>query len=862
MSNAYNEAIGRRLLRLLVALFAVIAMAVTGLPSSTAQEAAEPIPAQQTTTDRATAEQIIPEQQAPRETVPPAAETAPAPETIPSRDEVPEREDGAADEVGDEDGELPPGIPESEVTDGMVRIDAPASRSRMGTMQDRPSWVIPEPGANPAMPEKCGLKIALVFDVSNSIGDSGLASSQEAGRAIINGLKGTPTELGLFNFATIAPAVPAATQSEPLSILDPNGPNVSTLLGKVNQLAIGNPGGTNWEGGLGQIPLETYDVVYFITDGVPTTNNAQTGVDLGTQTHAADVTDAVAAANALKAGGTRVVPIAVGLGTAAINVLNNNVEIWRGSGVNGGLYYYNGGIHQMRSGWLSNVTNQYNLWRTDRTTPQQMLDFVSSPGITINVANYDALVQALKEQILAPCEGTLNVVKTIVDAEGNVIADGDVKGWEFRAQTEGDVIKDGADRRNDVTRLTDDEGTVTYVIDSEEEQNITVTETQQPGFILHQQGGKNAVCRETFDGEVTDLTVTNDGETGFRVTMPAHGPLLGTVTCEVQNRELPAASINKEPTAGDPVRVNPDGTAELTYTVNVVNPNAGDDITADNPMEIVRLPEGVVADGDATVVFEDNADATVTGGISTIPQADLVPGNEVTLADSIALKAGATQTITVTIPVKVTDPATADWERLGKCEGEEGTLFDTGVPNSVDMEGDEDKSDNNACIPLLPPTGAAMTINKVDMDDEGTPLEGAMFRLYAAGDDGDIDWNNPVTDEGAANGELGTGLLPGDYFLVETRAPEGYTLLARPVKITVAAHKDGYSAVLADPSDAGLVEVGPGPDAPSYQLVVRVADVRSGTLPKTGGTGVLPYALVAAALFAAALAGGRRFGRQ
>ncbi|MCZ7530336.1 MAG: prealbumin-like fold domain-containing protein [Acidimicrobiia bacterium] len=59
---------------------------------------------------------------------------------------------------------------------------------------------------NPAFPEKCGIKIALVMDLSNSISDTELTEMKTSASAFVDALEGTPSSVAGFTFATDAPA--------------------------------------------------------------------------------------------------------------------------------------------------------------------------------------------------------------------------------------------------------------------------------------------------------------------------------------------------------------------------------------------------------------------------------------------------------------------------------------------------------------------------------------------------------------------------------------------------------------------------------------------------------------------------------
>ncbi|MFC6146826.1 SpaA isopeptide-forming pilin-related protein [Corynebacterium nasicanis] len=216
---------------------------------------------------------------------------------------------------------------EPEALEPLTALAAPAPQGQFfdGYWEQNP--VVP----NPPMPQRCGLNIALVFDLSNSIGDTGLAQSKAAGNAFIEGLKNTPTTLGVYNFATLAPTQ-NVTDKPQLDLSTDAG--VSAARQAMTDLRLptrvgDDRGGTNWEGALKNVAASgvSYDVVYFITDGVPTTNNAlYPGTDYGAITHNIDITRAITAANTLKAGGTRLEVIAVKMPIVGVSVLQDNVQ--------------------------------------------------------------------------------------------------------------------------------------------------------------------------------------------------------------------------------------------------------------------------------------------------------------------------------------------------------------------------------------------------------------------------------------------------------------------------------------------------------------------------------------------------------
>lgn len=188
--------------------------------------------------------------------------------------------------------------------------------------------------ANPARKTaegKCvaqSANVAVVIDVSNSIGDAGLARSKEAAKTVAQTYSSIPgSKIGLYSFATQRPSSGSLVYNPSVS-LDDGGTAASALIDRLS-LPGGSNGGTNWEGALLDVANSgvKYDVVYFITDGVPTTNNDRTpNNDNGSITHNIDIARAVTAANQLKAAGTRIEAFGVNLDGVTAPVLQDNVQ--------------------------------------------------------------------------------------------------------------------------------------------------------------------------------------------------------------------------------------------------------------------------------------------------------------------------------------------------------------------------------------------------------------------------------------------------------------------------------------------------------------------------------------------------------
>ena len=84
--------------------------------------------------------------------------------------------------------------------------------------------VIQQVRDNPAMPERCGLNVALVVDLSGSMGSQGLKTIKGVVNSVASRLQGTDTNLGLFNFAENSPAKRNGSNlSSPVSVSTQSG---------------------------------------------------------------------------------------------------------------------------------------------------------------------------------------------------------------------------------------------------------------------------------------------------------------------------------------------------------------------------------------------------------------------------------------------------------------------------------------------------------------------------------------------------------------------------------------------------------------------------------------------------------------
>ncbi|MEI2827447.1 MAG: prealbumin-like fold domain-containing protein [Dermatophilaceae bacterium] len=278
-------------------------------------------------------------------------------------------------------------------------------------------------------------------------------------------------------------------------------------------------------------------------------------------------------------------------------------------------------------------------------------------------------------------------------------------------------------------------------------------------------------------------------------------------------------------TTGGTVQVAADGTVTVNYKVVVTNTG---DITLKHPAitDTLTLPTGF---GLTSVTVKQGTTTVYSGTTASFT----IPASTTTVAP------GGTVEYIVQITATVTSPSTVDWVKAGTCNTTgNGVPGDGGFFNFVSLTSDTDGSANNdACVPVTPPS-TTITVYKLgancDTDLATCPLPGASFALYAV---------NPTTA-----GATPTAMTPDSsgavftsaplsygatYWLVETKAPSGFSMLAAPVQFTVST----TGITLADPTtNTGVVAV-----ATDDAFALTVLDTPVADLPKAGGLGFVPY---------------------
>jgi LPXTG-motif cell wall-anchored protein len=167
--------------------------------------------------------------------------------------------------------------------------------------------------------------------------------------------------------------------------------------------------------------------------------------------------------------------------------------------------------------------------------------------------------------------------------------------------------------------------------------------------------------------------------------------------------------------------------------------------------------------------------------------------------------------------------------------------------------------------PVVQTSTTDLTIKKVSQET-GATLTGATFDLYKKADANDTGttYNNStvsqlpsgnyvkvntssivIASSGSKAGTASvTSLMPGEYFLVETNAPDGYSLPSSAFRITLS-----HNSVTTDVSMSGT-SLATGSDT---DTTLTVANAKNFGLPMTGGIGTKWYTLSGALLILCSL---------
>ena len=276
------------------------------------------------------------------------------------------------------------------------------------------------------------------------------------------------------------------------------------------------------------------------------------------------------------------------------------------------------------------------------------------------------------------------------------------------------------------------------------------------------------------------------------------------------------------------------GYAEYVYKIH-------DELSAG--LDFVNDANGTACEGNSvkvTVAFTDTTDASTAPTEATL---DSTSNKKMSLDLSAWVKANQTnkgKEFTVTYYAKVNKDAVVTNN------------------NKASLEYGNNPDDTTKTTPSEAKTNTyPLDIKKINKKTSGL-LAGAKFSLYRSETDAkngenaitvtgsngsyvvDADSKNTVFESVAT--EVGTGynlhlngLAAGDYWLVETQAPEGFNKLTDPIKVTITKNGDAEWTVKKN-------------NTLEEDKIIDVENSTGSLLPSTGGRGAIAFAVIAALL--------------
>lgn len=347
-------------------------------------------------------------------------------------------------------------------------------------------------------------------------------------------------------------------------------------------------------------------------------------------------------------------------------------------------------------------------------------------------------------------------------------------------------------------------------------------------YLVYVTGGK----------EIQSSLVTVD-ESTKTVNLKTEAP---SITKTADRQTVSIGQVVKYTVAGSV----PDTTGYAEYVYKIHD-------TLSNGLDFVNDANGTALEAGATTVnvkvaFKD-AGVTATGTTPTTATLDTTNNKKMSLDLSAWVRANQTnkgKQFTVTYYAKVNKDAVVTEKNSAKLEyGNDPDNTTTTTPSE-------------AKTPTYP-----LDINKYAKGGDNKKLAGAKFKLYSNKEDADAANDNSIKVSAVA-GKAGhyvvdptstttefvsvdsitgvdgfnlhvNGLAAGTYYLVETKAPEGYNKLTDPIKVTIT--KDGDTNWTVKKNDTA-----------ENDKIIDVENSTGSILPSTGGMGTIAFTVVAALL--------------
>lgn len=336
-------------------------------------------------------------------------------------------------------------------------------------------------------------------------------------------------------------------------------------------------------------------------------------------------------------------------------------------------------------------------------------------------------------------------------------------------------------------------------------------------YLVYVTGGK----------KIQSSLVTVDGET--TVSLKTEAP---SITKTADKETVSIGQVVKYTVAGSV----PDTTGYAEYVYKIHD-------TLSNGLDFVNDAKGIAVTGNTvnvSVAFKNATDA------STAPTTATLDTTKKTMALDLSAWVRANQTnkgkeFTVTYYAKVNKDAVVTEK------------------NSATLEYGNNPSDTTTTTPSEAKTPTYPLAIKKFAKNGGKTLAGAKFKLYSNKTDADaanenaikvlgsngnyvVDPTSPTTEFVSVDSITGqgynlhvNGLAAGTYYLVETKAPEGYNKLTDPIKVTITKAGDTNWTVKKN-------------DTAENDKIIDVENSTGSILPSTGGMGTIAFTVVAALL--------------
>ena len=337
-------------------------------------------------------------------------------------------------------------------------------------------------------------------------------------------------------------------------------------------------------------------------------------------------------------------------------------------------------------------------------------------------------------------------------------------------------------------------------------------------YLVYVTGGK----------KIQSSLVTVDGET--TVSLKTEAP---SITKTADKETVSIGQVVKYTVAGSV----PDTTGYAEYVYKIHD-------TLSNGLDFVNDAKGTAVTGNTvnvSVAFKNATDA------STAPTTATLDTTKKTMALDLSAWVRANQTnkgkeFTVTYYAKVNKDAVVTEK------------------NSATLEYGNNPSDTTTTTPSEAKTPTYPLAIKKFAKNGGKTLAGAKFKLYSNKTDADaanenaikvlgsngnyvVDSTSPTTEFVSVDSITGqgynlhvNGLAEGTYYLVETKAPDGFNKLTAPIVIKITKSTDVNKWTI---SKDGTVE---------KDKIIDVENSTGSILPSTGGMGTIAFTVVAALL--------------